>query len=79
MIKYILINIVSTILRLFPLPQKTGLIKIGNPKRNSPVLLTCNYRLTTERLKRRLAQSGKNYEKRFLNINKILDAFASRI
>jgi NAD-dependent dihydropyrimidine dehydrogenase PreA subunit len=54
MIKYILINIISTVLRLFPLPQKTGLIKIGNPKRNSPVLLTCNYRLTTERLKKKL-------------------------
>ncbi len=54
MIRYLLVNIISTILRLFPLPQKTGLIKIGNPKRNSPVLLTCNYHLTVERLKRKL-------------------------
>jgi ferredoxin len=54
MIKYLFVNIISTILRLLPLPQKTGLIKIGNPKRNSPVLVTCNYYLTVERLKRKL-------------------------
>lgn len=39
-------------LRVFPFPCKTGLIKIGNPDRNSPVLLTCNYQLTVERVKR---------------------------
>jgi NAD-dependent dihydropyrimidine dehydrogenase PreA subunit len=51
---YILINILETLLRVFPLPCKTGLIKIGEPSKNSPVFLTCNYHLTVERVKRAL-------------------------
>lgn len=47
-----LINIVETLLRVLPFPCRTGLIKIGNPDRNSPILLTCNYQLTVERVKR---------------------------
>ncbi len=47
-------GIVSTLLRLFPLPTRCGLTKIGNPDRNSPVILTCNYRLTVERVRRAL-------------------------
>ncbi len=50
--KFLAINIVETLLRVLPFPCKTGLIKIGNPDRNSPVFLTCNYHLTVERVKR---------------------------
>ena len=50
--KFFAINIVETLLRVLPFPCKTGLIKIGNPDRNSPVFLTCNYHLTVERVKR---------------------------
>jgi len=53
-IKYILVNIFFTLFRLFPVPAKTGLIKIGNPNENSPVFLTCNYFLTVFRLERYL-------------------------
>ncbi len=54
LIKYIFVNIVETLLRGFPFPCKTGLIKIGNPGKDSPVFLTCNYHLTVERVKRAL-------------------------
>jgi len=53
-LKYIIVYIVETLLRAVPFPCKTGLIKIGNPDRNSPVFLTCNYHLTVERVKRAL-------------------------
>ena len=52
--KYIVVNVVETLLRVFPFPCKTGLIEIGNPDRNSPVFLTVNYHLTVERVKRAL-------------------------
>lgn len=48
------VNIVQTLLRVFPFPCRTGLVEIGNPGSDSPVLLTCNYRLTVERVKRAL-------------------------
>jgi len=51
-LKYVFINIIETLLRVLPFPCKTGLIKIGNPNRESPVLLTCNFHLTVERVKR---------------------------
>ena len=51
---YILINFFESLLRMFPLPCKTGLIKIGDPDRQSPVFLTCNYHLTVSRVKRAL-------------------------
>jgi NAD-dependent dihydropyrimidine dehydrogenase PreA subunit len=51
---YIVINIFETLLRVLPVSSKTGLAKIGNPSRNSPVFLTCNYHLTVERVKREL-------------------------
>jgi ferredoxin len=51
---YIFVNIVHTLLRVFPSPSKTGLIRIGAPDRNSLVFLTCNYRLTLERVKKAL-------------------------
>lgn len=53
-VRYLLINVVDTLLRVLPLRTKTGLIRIGNPGRSSPVLVTCNYHLTVERVKRAL-------------------------
>jgi len=40
----------SLLFRLFPCPVKVGLCRIGNPDRNSPVLVTCNFYLTVRRL-----------------------------
>jgi len=51
---YILVNLVETLLRVFPFPSRTGLVCIGKPDRKSPVLLTCNFHLTVQRLKRAL-------------------------
>ena len=56
--KYSLFYLLETILRFLPLPQKTGLIKIGRPDRSSPVLVTGNYHLTVLKVKRAL--KGKN-------------------
>ncbi|WP_455364712.1 HgcAB-like fusion protein [[Eubacterium] cellulosolvens] len=53
-LKFIAVSIVETLLRMFPFPSKIGLIKLGNPGRDSPVFLTCNYHLTVERVKRAL-------------------------
>lgn len=53
-LKFMAVNIVETLLRVLPFPCKTGLVKIGNPHRSSPVFLTCNYHLTVERVKRAL-------------------------
>lgn len=57
-IVYIFLNIFYTITRLLPFPCKTGIIRIGNPDRKSPVFVTCNYHLTVMRLKKEL--SGQN-------------------
>ncbi len=57
LLNYVAINLVETLLRGFPFPCKTGLMKIGNPGRNSPVLLTGNYHLTVERVKRALRET----------------------
>ncbi len=54
LLSYIIVNIIETLIRVVPFPCKTGLIKIGNPDRNSPVFLTCNYHLTVARVKRAL-------------------------
>lgn len=43
--------------RLFPCPSPIGLIRTGNPNSGSPVLLTCNFHLTVERLKRVLRET----------------------
>ena len=56
--KYGLFYILETIFRFVPIPHKTGLIKIGAPDRNSPVLLTGNYHLTGLKVKR--AIKGQN-------------------
>ncbi len=51
-LSFLAFNILETLLRIFPFPCKTGLIKIGNPGKDSPVFLTCNYHLTVQRVKR---------------------------
>jgi len=53
-LRYVLVNVVGTLFRFFPWPCETGLIEIGRPDRESAVLVTCNYRLTVERLRRAL-------------------------
>ncbi len=51
-VRYILVTLFETLLRVLPFPCKTGLVTIGSPNRNSPVLMTGNFRLTVERVKR---------------------------
>ena len=51
-LRYILVNVFQTLLRVLPFPCKTGLVTIGNPDRNSPVFLTGNFCLTVERVRR---------------------------
>jgi len=41
----------DTVLRLFPHRAPTGLVRIGDPDRSSPVLLTGNFTLTVRRLR----------------------------
>jgi NAD-dependent dihydropyrimidine dehydrogenase PreA subunit len=53
-LNFFLMVVVQTLLRVLPFPCKTGLIKVGSPGRNSPVLLTGNFRLTVERVRRAL-------------------------
>jgi NAD-dependent dihydropyrimidine dehydrogenase PreA subunit len=53
-LKFAAAYIVETLLRLFPFPAKTGLFRIGNPGRNSPVFVTGNYHLTILHVKRAL-------------------------
>ncbi len=47
-------NIIETLLRMLPFPVRTGLIRVGNPGRNSPVLVTGNFDLTVEKVKKAL-------------------------
>lgn len=46
--------------RLFPLPTKPGLRRVGSPDRSSPVLVTCNFDLTVREVIRTLKQDGIN-------------------
>jgi len=48
------ISVLETCLRMLPFPCPTGLVEIGRPGRNAPVILTGNFRLTVERVKRAL-------------------------
>jgi ferredoxin len=52
LLRYLFVVIVSKITSLLPYPTKSRLIKIGNPMKDSPVLVTCNFALTVEKLKR---------------------------
>jgi NAD-dependent dihydropyrimidine dehydrogenase PreA subunit len=55
---YVLFNILETVLRFLPIPVKTGLIKIGQPDKESQVFLTGNYHLSVLRVRRAL--KGQN-------------------
>ena len=48
----------DTTLRMFPHRAPTGLIRVGEPGRDSPVLLTGNFTLTVRRLRKAL--KGRN-------------------
>ncbi len=50
-LKRVLFDVFFACLRLFPFRCQTGCLRIGNPGPDAPVLLTCNYRLTVERVK----------------------------
>jgi len=54
MLWYALLNVFYTLLRMLPVPRPTGLIRVGHPGRDAPVLLTCNYCLTVQRVRRAL-------------------------
>jgi len=45
----------DTLLRMLPHRAPTGLVRIGRPGRESPVLLTGNYTLTVRRMRQALA------------------------
>jgi NAD-dependent dihydropyrimidine dehydrogenase PreA subunit len=47
-------DVLQTALRALPFPVRTGLRKIGNPDRQSPVFVTCNFGLTVRRVTRAL-------------------------
>jgi len=51
---YVWVNVWLTLLRVLPVPCRTGLVRIGRPGRDAPVLLTGNYRLTVARVKHAL-------------------------
>jgi len=55
-LSYMAANIFETLLRVLPFPCRTGLVRIGNPKQDSPVFLTGNYHLTVQRVKRALKE-----------------------
>lgn len=51
-------TILETLLRLFPCPEPVGLYAIGDPSRDSPVLVTGNYDLTIRRVISALHKNG---------------------
>jgi len=51
---YAAVNVAETLLRVSPFPCKTGLVRIGDPGRDSPVFVTGNYHLTFVRVRRAL-------------------------
>ncbi len=53
-LRYAWITLVQTLFRFLPFPTRTGLVRLGRPGRDSPVLLTGNFGLTVARLRRRL-------------------------
>jgi NAD-dependent dihydropyrimidine dehydrogenase PreA subunit len=48
------LDLAQILLRSLPWPAKPGLIRLGNPGRDAPVLVTCNYDLTVRRVLRAL-------------------------
>jgi NAD-dependent dihydropyrimidine dehydrogenase PreA subunit len=53
-LRYAWVAVVQTLLRVQPFPTRTGLVRIGNPGRHSPVLLTGNFTLTVQRVRHAL-------------------------
>ncbi|RME81454.1 MAG: 4Fe-4S dicluster domain-containing protein [Caldilineae bacterium] len=53
-LRFYVATVAETLLRMLPFPTRTGLYAIGRPGPDSPVLLTCNFHLTVERVKRAL-------------------------
>ncbi len=53
-LRYTLIYVISVLTRFFPFPAKTGIYRIGNPTPDSPVLISGNYILSVELLKKEL-------------------------
>lgn len=53
---YVLINVVETLIRMLPLRTRTGVIRIGDPGRDSPVIVTGNYHLTVKRVRKALEE-----------------------
>ena len=49
-----ILNLAHVLLRVLPWPAKSGLIRVGHPGRDAPVLVTCNYDLTVRRVLRSL-------------------------
>jgi NAD-dependent dihydropyrimidine dehydrogenase PreA subunit len=50
-----MISLFDTLLRMLPHRAQTGVVAIGRPNRSSPVLVTGNYTLTVQRVRRALA------------------------
>jgi NAD-dependent dihydropyrimidine dehydrogenase PreA subunit len=50
-----MISLFDTLLRVLPHRAQTGVVAIGRPNRSSPVLVTGNYTLTVQRVRRALA------------------------
>jgi NAD-dependent dihydropyrimidine dehydrogenase PreA subunit len=48
------VSVVETLLRMLPFPTATGLRTVGSPGPTSPVVLTGNFRLTVQRVRRAL-------------------------
>ncbi|MFQ5679036.1 MAG: HgcAB-like fusion protein [Gemmatimonadota bacterium] len=48
------VEVIGTLFRVLPFPCRTGLFRIGHPGRDAPVLLTGNFRVTVERVRRAL-------------------------
>lgn len=53
-LRFAWVTVLQTLLRLLPFPCRTGVVRIGAPGRDAPVLMTCNFRLTVERVRRAL-------------------------
>lgn len=53
-LRFVLVTVLQTLLRLLPFPRRTGLVKVGDPGRDAPVLITGNFGLTVERVRRAL-------------------------
>ncbi len=53
-VRDLVLDLAQILLRVLPWPTKSGLLRIGNPGRDAPVLVTCNYDLTVRRVLRAL-------------------------